>query len=133
MNTPRLHPPRSQLTTGQERDNFLQREHEQRARGDRFWGFELAAEDLSSSAGDWIALCAPGAPADAYATYEHTAGDMAQGGSADAPAVRVECNWSGFFCVRYVSIAPELIAGTAVGAPCVVIFAWIAALLESTG
>ena len=35
---------RSQLTTGQERDNFLQREHEQRARGDRFWGFELAAE-----------------------------------------------------------------------------------------
>ena len=65
-------------------------------------GFELLPADWSSSAGDWIALCAPGAPPEAYATYQNTSGDVAQGGASSMPAVRLECNWSGYFCLRYV-------------------------------
>ena len=73
-------------------------------------GFEIASSHEPSDY-DWVALCAPGAPTDAYATYAYNAqGTAAAGGTSGMPAIKLEHNASGYYVLRYLAADGAVVA-----------------------
>ena len=73
-------------------------------------GFEIASSHEASDH-DYLTLCAPGAPADAYATYSYNVpGVTAAGGGSGMPAIKLEHNASGYYVLRYISADDSIVA-----------------------